>query len=166
MNPVGGSRTGTITKLSTLEFSFWLGTCGQDEDTWLDLMCEFGRWLRDPSRNDNEPHFLFLDGHFSHLSLEALEVLDLYGIHVIFLPSHSSHRLQPADLGLQACLKKWLRAAYGALLRSLNQGKLDIPYLNKARVRAAFAAAPHRATAVAHQVHPVIHPLTPVHPPR
>lgn len=48
---------------------------------------------------------LFLDGHASHLTVEALEFCQNHSIELICLPPHSSHRLQPLDTNYNKPLK-------------------------------------------------------------
>jgi hypothetical protein len=43
-------------------------------------------------------HLLILDGHGSHVSLEAIEQVQQFGLDIITLPSHTSHVLQPLDV--------------------------------------------------------------------
>jgi hypothetical protein len=47
-------------------------------------------------------HLLILDGHGSHVTLEAIEQTKKFGLDMIILPSHTSHALQPLDV---ACFK-------------------------------------------------------------
>jgi hypothetical protein len=43
-------------------------------------------------------HLLILDGHGSHVNLEAIEQAQQFGLDMIALPSHTSHVLQPLDV--------------------------------------------------------------------
>jgi hypothetical protein len=43
-------------------------------------------------------HMLILDGHGSHVTLEAIEQAQEFGLDMITLPSHTSHALQPLDV--------------------------------------------------------------------
>jgi hypothetical protein len=36
-------------------------------------------------------HFLIIDGHGSHVTLEAIEQAQTFGLDMITLPSHTSH---------------------------------------------------------------------------
>ena len=47
-------------------------------------------------------HLLILDGHKSHINLEVLIKAKDHGIDMTFLPSHTSHELQPLD---KACFR-------------------------------------------------------------
>jgi hypothetical protein len=46
----------------------------------------------------NNHHLLILDGHGSHVSLEAIKQVQQFGLDMITLPSHTSHVLQPLDV--------------------------------------------------------------------
>ncbi len=41
---------------------------------------------------------LILDGHGSHVTFEAIEQTQEFGLDVIIVPSHTSHALQPSDV--------------------------------------------------------------------
>ncbi|KAF2881976.1 hypothetical protein ILUMI_24191 [Ignelater luminosus] len=46
-----------------------------------------------------DPNLLLLDNRSSHISLSAIEFCRLNGIHLISLPPHNSHKVQPLDVG-------------------------------------------------------------------
>jgi len=43
-------------------------------------------------------HLFILDGHGSHVTLEAIEQVNFFGLDMITLPSHIFHELQPLDV--------------------------------------------------------------------
>ncbi|CAF1281410.1 unnamed protein product, partial [Rotaria magnacalcarata] len=45
-----------------------------------------------------KPLLLIFDGHYSHLSIKAVRLAIQNGIHLLCLPSHSTHLLQPLDV--------------------------------------------------------------------
>ena len=45
------------------------------------------------------PVVLIQDGHSSHVSIELVELACENNIHLLCLPSHTSHILQPLDIG-------------------------------------------------------------------
>ncbi len=47
-------------------------------------------------------HLLILDGHGSHVALEAIKQAKEFGLNMITLPSHTFHAFQPLDV---ACFK-------------------------------------------------------------
>ena len=52
------------------------------------------------------PVVLFLDGHYSHLSLELVLHAKSQGVHLFCLPPHLTHILQPLDVGVYGPVKK------------------------------------------------------------
>lgn len=46
------------------------------------------------------PVLLIQDGHVSHVSIEAIEFARANDIHLLCLPSHTTHILQPLDVGV------------------------------------------------------------------
>ena len=63
----------------------------------------------------NEARLLILDGHGSHETLEFMWKCYLHNIHLLFLPAHTSHVLQPLDLSIFAPLKRAYRKRLGNL---------------------------------------------------
>jgi hypothetical protein len=51
-------------------------------------------------RKPNEPALLIFDGHSSHDSEEADKIAEENNIHFVCLPPHTTHKLQPLDVGL------------------------------------------------------------------
>jgi len=51
------------------------------------------------------PVLLILDGHASHVSIEVIELARCNQIHMLCLPSHTTHILQPLDVGVFKSLK-------------------------------------------------------------
>ena len=52
------------------------------------------------------PVVLFLDGHHSHMSLELITSAKKENIHLLCLPPHLTHILQPLDVGVYGPVKK------------------------------------------------------------
>ena len=50
---------------------------------------------------------LVLDGHGSHITIDVIEYARLNGIHLLCLPSHTSHILQPLDDGVFKSFKSF-----------------------------------------------------------
>ena len=50
-------------------------------------------------------HLLILDGHNSHVTLEVVQKCRELGLDLLTLPSHTSRRLQPLDVGVFAPFK-------------------------------------------------------------
>lgn len=73
-------------------------------------------------RADGKPRVLVCDGFGTHETLEILEFCLANNIILCRLPSHTSHKLQPCDVGPFAPLK----AAYRDQVERLNRGGVDI----------------------------------------
>ena len=60
-----------------------------------------------PSR----PVLLILDGHSSHVSIEAIEFARSNDIHMLCIPAHTTHILQPLDVGVFKSFKSFYSKA-------------------------------------------------------
>ena len=80
-----------------------------DSSIFLSFLHEFAGHLQ--SSNVVRPVLLFLDGHTSHLSFEAANFAFENGILMYCLPAHSSHILQPLDVGIFSALKAQWKGA-------------------------------------------------------
>ena len=74
-------------------------------------MCEnnFIDWFRNlfiPSLPEERPVLLILDGHESHIKYEVRQLAKDNHIEIAKMPSHTSHLLQPLDLGIFKPLKQ------------------------------------------------------------
>ena len=58
---------------------------------WLEHFCAFTKASKD------RPQLIILDGHHSHKTLAAIELAESKGVHLLTLPPHSTHRMQPLD---------------------------------------------------------------------
>jgi 4-hydroxybenzoate polyprenyltransferase len=66
-------------------------------------------------RDPKEPCLLILDGHGSHETTDFMWECFQNNIHLLFLPPHTSHVLQPLDLSVFSPLKHAYRKRLGAL---------------------------------------------------
>lgn len=78
-------------------------------------------------------HWVYLDAHSSHLCFEALEMLSVHGFRINFLPAHTSHRLQPADKGLNACVKACISRVFYEQIMRRSEFAITIPFINMVR---------------------------------
>ena len=60
-------------------------------------------------QDPQEPRLLILDGHGSHETTNFMWLCFQHKIHLLFLPPHSSHVLQPLDLSIFSPLKSAYR---------------------------------------------------------
>lgn len=99
------------------------------------------RWLQKhfipatTSRTHGKYRLLILDGHGSHLTPKFDQVCKENNIIPICMPAHSSHLLQPLDIGCFAPLKR----AYGRLVE--NQMRLGFNHIDKFDFLAAYPIA-------------------------
>ena len=89
-----GAIAGTVFHCSD---SGWVNT-----DLFL-VWLEFFAQSIPPSR----PVLLILDGHSSHVSIEAIEFARSNNIHMLCLPAHTTHILQPLDVGVFKSFKSF-----------------------------------------------------------
>uniref|UniRef100_A0A1X7SKR4 HTH CENPB-type domain-containing protein n=3 Tax=Amphimedon queenslandica TaxID=400682 RepID=A0A1X7SKR4_AMPQE len=71
------------------------------ENGWINSNI-FLEWLKFFVANipPTRPVLLIQDGHISHVSIEAIEFARANHIHLLCLPSHTTHILQPLDVGV------------------------------------------------------------------
>jgi 4-hydroxybenzoate polyprenyltransferase len=65
--------------------------------------------------NATERRLLVLDGHGSHESVDFMYLCYQHKIHLLYLPPHTSHVLQPLDLSVFSPLKHFYRKEVGFL---------------------------------------------------
>ena len=79
------------------------------------------------------PVVLFIDGHYSHSSLELITRARSLGIHLFCLPPNTTHLLQPLDIGVfgpvKQCWRKILKQ-YKIKTRATNVTKEHFPGAN------------------------------------
>jgi len=63
---------------------------------WLEKV--FERYTK-PKRT-TQKRLLIVDGHSSHVNMAFIDWADKHGIIILILPPHTTHRLQPLDVGL------------------------------------------------------------------
>jgi hypothetical protein len=87
------------------------------ENTWTSDPTAI-EWLEKvflPQTDTTEPRLLVLDGHGSHETTEFMYLCYQNNIHLLFLPPHTSHVLQPLDLSVFSPLKSHYRKEVGYL---------------------------------------------------
>ena len=99
---------------------------------WInkELFLQFGRnfiaSLERLELVDGRPHVVILDNHASHLfNLDFLLLMKQHNIHVVGLPSHCSHWLQPLDRGPFASFKRHWNELLRRYTREMAGRKLD-----------------------------------------
>jgi hypothetical protein len=89
---------------------------------WLEHV--FDRYTKDKA-GDRERRLLLLDGHNSHVNLAFIDYADGNRILLAVLPPHSTHRLQPLDVGLFSPLATYYSQEIDDLLAS-SQGLVRV----------------------------------------
>ena len=76
---------------------------GISESGWMETE-QFQEWFEmvfvKYTQSIEGPKLLLLDGHASHFSIKVIEIADANNIHIICMPAHSTHLLQPLDVGV------------------------------------------------------------------
>ena len=75
-------------------------------------------WLQKvflPQTATPEPRLLILDGYGSHETTEFMYLCYQNNVHLLFLPPHTSHVLQPLDLSVFSSLKTHYQAVVSSL---------------------------------------------------
>lgn len=88
---------------------------------WMDGTI-FLHWLKHFVKHvhptQEEPALLLLDGHVSHKDLPVLEYASEHNIHMLSLPPHTTHKLQPLDRVFMKPFKDAYNAACATWMRS------------------------------------------------
>jgi hypothetical protein len=82
-------------------------TMAMSKKAWM-TACLFSAWIDHfivALRNHNSislasPHLLIVDGHSSHITIDVVEKARAVGLHLLMLPSHCSHAMQPLDVAV------------------------------------------------------------------
>jgi hypothetical protein len=104
-----------------------------DNETGLDWIRHFDKHTK--QRAKGVYRMLILDGHESHVSAEFEQYCKEHNIIPISMPPHSSHLLQPLDVGLFSPLKR----AYGDEINLFIRASIN--HITKSEFFVAFKAA-------------------------
>jgi hypothetical protein len=75
-----------------------------DHDVALTWLQHFDKWT--VSQKRGEYRLLIVDGHLSHQTIEFVEYCEKQRIIPLCLPPHTTHILQPLDVGVFSALAK------------------------------------------------------------
>ena len=64
------------------------------------------------------PVLLIHDGHSSHISIDLIELAKSNNVHILCLPAHTTHVLQPLDVGVFSSFKHHIGLSLNKLMRS------------------------------------------------
>ncbi|XP_069698836.1 uncharacterized protein [Periplaneta americana] len=100
---------------------------------WMDsdTFCEWIRhFIRTVKPGPEEKVLLILDGHSSLTqSLKAIEICRQYGVIMLSLPSHCTHRLQPLHVSFFKPLNTFMSAAISTKMRALPGQQLNVQHI-------------------------------------
>ncbi|KAJ4430608.1 hypothetical protein ANN_19196 [Periplaneta americana] len=100
---------------------------------WMDsdTFCEWIRhFIRTVKPSPQKKVLLILDAHSSHTqSLKAIEICRQYGVIMLSLPSHCTHRLQPLDVSFFKPLNTFMSAAISTKMRELPGQRLNVQHI-------------------------------------
>jgi hypothetical protein len=117
-------RTGWHGETDELTAKFCLSKNGWTDDalglSWLEEHFD----LHTRQRASGGPRLLIIDGHASHISYEFCRYAITHDIHLISLPAHSTHLLQPLDVGLFGPLQHFYGKAADDYVRNSRAGIL------------------------------------------
>ena len=103
------------------------------ENGWMnaDTFLDWFQLIFIPSLPSCRPVLLLLDGHKSHVGYQIRKVAQENNIHILKLPAHTTHLLQPLDVGVFNHLKRVWQATLGTFTRQEKRivKKVDFPKL-------------------------------------
>lgn len=126
---LNGAPSGTL-GLATA--SGWMNTT-----LFVDVIKHF---VKHTSASMDNPALLIMDNHESHLSIEALDIAKSSGVTVLTLHPHTTAKLQPLDVGVNAPFKTFYNAAIDSWMMR-HPGKLVTIYHVAECVGQAFLKA-------------------------
>lgn len=93
-----------------------------NEDIFLVWLKHF---VKHTGTNAENPTLLILDNHESHSSLQSYEYCRKNGVHLLSIPPHTSHRLQPLDISFFGPLKKAYDRECDIFMKTHNYEKIS-----------------------------------------
>jgi hypothetical protein len=98
---------------------------------WIKHFCAYAK----PS--ELQPVLLIMDNHVSHINLEAIEFCRAHNIHLLTLPPHTTHVLQPLDIAFFGPFK----TAYSTFLTNFPIGKEEYTVVKLENIAEIFRDA-------------------------
>jgi hypothetical protein len=91
---------------------------------------QFSQWLEyvfvpETKKIVGNNHILLLDGHGSHVTLKSIEICIQNNVVLVCLPAHSSHILQPLDVGVYCHVKRTWKNILDEYYSANGQKNLD-----------------------------------------
>ncbi|KAJ8963711.1 hypothetical protein NQ314_005432 [Rhamnusium bicolor] len=105
---------------------------------FVDLFKHFQKITNSSKEN---PTLILIDNHETHCSITAINYARNHGIHLLSFPPHTSHKLQPLDVGVYSSFKANCKTAFNNWMAT-NPGKqitiYDIPALSNIAFKNSF----------------------------
>ncbi len=99
-----------------------IGCAGRSGSGWMtcDIFSQvyLPHFLKHAKATKDNPVLLILDNHQSHISIDSLSFAKANGIHMLTLPPHCSHKLQPLDKAVYGPLKCYYNRSMDSFLRT------------------------------------------------
>jgi len=93
-----------------------------DDELGLEWLFHFDRCTENRKDGNGRTRLLILDGHRSHITLEFCQYAIEHNIELLCFPPHSTHLLQPLDVGLFSPLQKYYGKAADDHIRDTRTG--------------------------------------------
>ncbi|KAJ8942921.1 hypothetical protein NQ314_009896 [Rhamnusium bicolor] len=105
---------------------------------FVDLLKHFQKITNASKEN---PTLILIDNHETHCSINAINYARNHGIHLLSFPPHTSHKLQPLDVGVYSSFKANCKTAFNNWMAT-NPGKqitiYDVPALSNIAFKNSF----------------------------
>lgn len=110
---------------------------------WMtsDLFLEVLKHIRDHTKCDKDNKILLLlDNHETHTTVKAINFCRKNGIVMLSIPTHTSHKIQPLDVGVYGHFKNYCASAFNDWM-TINPGKPVTIYQIACLTKKAFQLA-------------------------
>lgn len=102
-----------------------------NEELFLEWLKHFSKHTKPTSE---DPILLILDNHSSHKNYDVYNFCRENGIHIVSLPPHTSHRLQPLDVSFYGPLKTAFNRECGLFLKAHSNTQTKITQYDLAEI--------------------------------
>jgi len=123
---------------------------GTSENGWMDTNL-FSSWFKKGfltwTKDLPRPLLLIFDGHMSHISVEVICLARQNDVHLLCLPPHCSHLLQPLDVGVFKPLKDEWRKIVKEWYKESRMKAVDKAQFSKLLTKLYRTLKPHLAVA-------------------
>jgi DDE superfamily endonuclease len=122
---------------------------GTSDNGWMNTDL-FTHWFKNGflkwTEGQPRPLLLIFDGHMTHISLAVLELAIANEVHILCLPAHCSHLLQPLDVGVFKSAKDEWRKILKEWYKDSRMKSIDKGQFSKLLAKLYNRMKPHHAT--------------------